>query len=80
MLTQHPERIAHPLRYYSHPSSILADGDLTVEERITALKNWRDDINLRVVASEENMGSDPKDINLIADIDKLLSLLQQQKS
>lgn len=74
------QRIANPPAHYEHPSSILADGELTIEEQIIALKNWRDDIDLRVVAASENMGNGTTDVDLIAEIDNLLCFLEQKKS
>lgn len=73
---EHSERVANPPRYYNHPSSIMADHELTEEERIIALKNWRDDINLRLVAANENMGSGTRDVVLISEIDNLLIYLE----
>ncbi|KTC86763.1 hypothetical protein Lbru_0704 [Legionella brunensis] len=71
------ERIANPPRHYSHPSSILVDEELTIDERIVALKNWRDDINLRLLAIDENMGNSTADVTLIAEINNLLSFLER---
>ncbi|KTD20091.1 Uncharacterised protein [Legionella lansingensis] len=80
-MIEHGDRIADPPRYYSEPSSILADEEMTIEEQITALKNWRDDINLKLLAAAENMdGGRFVDVNLIAEIDNLLSFLEQKKT
>ncbi|KTD17209.1 hypothetical protein [Legionella jordanis] len=79
-MLEHGERIANPPRYYCQPSSILADGELTVEEQIIALKNWRDDINLRLIAAEENMGSGTSDVTLVSEIDNLLCFLESTET
>ncbi len=71
------DRIANPPRHYDHPSAIMADADLTEEERVTALKNWRNDIDLKLVAASENMGNGALDMALIAEIDSLLCYLDK---
>lgn len=76
----HGERIANPPRHYGHPSSILTDNELTKDEQIIALKNWRNDIELKSVATDENMGVSCPDVTLIAEIDNLLNYLEHQSS
>ncbi len=73
----HEHRIANPERYYKHPSAIIPDRELTELQRITALKNWRDDINLRLTASEENMLGNGTDPALIEEINDLLRGLEK---
>ncbi|MDI9818229.1 MULTISPECIES: hypothetical protein [unclassified Legionella] len=72
------ERIADPPRYYSHPYSILTDQELTKEEQIIALKNWRDDINLKLTATAENMCRGTDDASPIAEINELLYSLEKE--
>ncbi|WED44344.1 hypothetical protein [Legionella cardiaca] len=76
-MMEHAERIANPPRHYSHPSGILADKELTNDERIAALRNWRNDIDLRLIATEENMGPSTADVTLVEEIDNLLNYLEQ---
>lgn len=66
------QRIANPPRYYKCPAAIIADKELTVAEQIAALENWRNDINLRLTATEENMGGNGTDLSLVSEIDNLL--------
>lgn len=70
------ERIADPARHYRRPVAVLADKELTAEERIIALKNWRNDIDLRLLATSENMGDSVEDPTLIDEINDLLSFLE----
>ncbi|CEK10670.1 hypothetical protein [Legionella hackeliae] len=73
---EYDEKITNPMRHYCNPSAVLADEELTKNERIVALKNWRDDINLKLVATEENMGPGSADITLVSEIDNLLHFLE----
>ncbi|ASQ45876.1 hypothetical protein [Legionella clemsonensis] len=75
---EHGEKLANPMRHYCNPSAVLADEELTKEERIVALKNWRDDIHLKLVATEENMGRSAGDVTLVAEINNLLDFLQHE--
>ncbi|KTD08227.1 hypothetical protein [Legionella jamestowniensis] len=72
------EKLANPMRHYCNPSAVLADEELTKEDRIIALKNWRDDIHLKLVATEENMGPTSCDVTLVAEIDNLLNFLEHE--
>ncbi len=72
----HDQRVANPPRYYKHPTAIMTDKELTESEQIAALKNWRDDINLRLTASSENMDGNGTDVSLVSEIDNLLRGLE----
>lgn len=77
-MISHEEQITNPGRYYSQPKDIVNDTYLTAEEKIIALKNWRDDINLKSIATEESMGRkfNNNEIDLMSEIDKLLDVIE----
>ena len=66
-------KIANPTKFYQHPNEVLEDHSLTNSDRIKLLENWLDDIKLKLVAEDENMGStlrNPK--YYVAEINSLL--------
>ncbi len=51
------DKIGNPTKYYSHPDEVKNDRTLTTKDKIILLENWLDDINLKLVAEDENMPS-----------------------
>ncbi|MBA4697626.1 MAG: hypothetical protein H2069_09615 [Legionella sp.] len=73
----HGERIADPANYYECPALVLQDESLSKAEQIVALINWRDDIDLRLLATAENMGGNADDLSLVREINDLLFSLKK---
>ncbi len=48
--------IKDPVKYFSSPRDVVADGNLTLEEKRRILDSWALDAQLLSVAEEENMG------------------------
>ena len=49
------KKIANPLNYYKTPSDVAHDRQLSLENKIKALDNWLNDIDLQRIADAENM-------------------------
>ncbi|MBA2710295.1 MAG: hypothetical protein H0U57_06880 [Tatlockia sp.] len=49
------DKIGNPTKYYKHPDEVKNDRALTTKDKIILLENWLDDINLKLVAEDENM-------------------------
>lgn len=49
------DKIANPLNYYTTPVEVAFDEELSIEDKVTLLTNWLDDIQLRQTAEAENM-------------------------
>ncbi len=47
--------IKDPSRYFASPQDVVADGDLTLEDKRRVLDSWALDAQLLAVAEEENM-------------------------
>ncbi len=50
------EKIGIPIKFYHHPNELDKDSSLSREEKVKALENWLDDIRLKLIAEDENMG------------------------
>ena len=48
--------IKDPVKYFASPRDVVADRDLTLEEKRRILDSWALDAQLLSVAEEENMG------------------------
>lgn len=56
------ERLAgDPDLIYGEPAAVLADGELTDEERLTILQRWEFDLTRRLASADENMREDEDD-------------------
>jgi hypothetical protein len=51
------DKIGNPTKYYHHPDEVKKDRSLSTEDKIKVLENWLDDINLKLMAEDENMPS-----------------------
>ncbi|MBA3536512.1 MAG: hypothetical protein H0T84_07880 [Tatlockia sp.] len=69
------DKIGNPTKYYHHPEDVKKDKTLTTEEKIKVLENWLDDINLKLMAEDENMPSTNEGAsNFIKEINEILGL------
>ena len=67
------ERIEHPAAHYTTPEGILADSELSADEKVQALDTWEQDARQQHTASNEGMagsreGIDPDDRSRLAQI------------
>lgn len=70
-------KIANPTKFYRHPKDILKERLFSNEEKIKSLENWLDDIKLKLIAEDENMGSTLTNPgNYIPEINILLAQLK----
>ena len=60
---------------YEAPAAILRDDDLSRDEKVRMLEQWRDDKKAYMRASEEGMGGDDR-ADLLEEIKKALASLQ----
>lgn len=74
------DKIANPLNYYTLPSEVDADKNLSLDQKITLLKNWLDDIHLRQTAEAENMRAPENGRTYIAEVERLLQQYQAEKN
>lgn len=72
------DKIADPVDHYNHPDEVEADNELSIEDKITLLTNWLDDIKLQQVAEEENMPSENGAHTYIEPIKALLRKYRQE--
>lgn len=62
------KKIQNPAENYRTPHDILEDGELSKEDKITALKEWEYDVRDILVAVEENMApSENHDVGALLD-------------
>jgi hypothetical protein len=76
-------KIANPTKFYQHPKDILKEHSLSDVDKIKLLENWLDDIKLKLIAEDENMGatvSNPVNYIYIREINNLLSELKEVDS
>ena len=73
------DKIANPLNFYSQPAEVEHDNELTVDDKITLLANWLDDIRLRQVAEAENMPNCEEARTYIGEIEHLLHQYELQR-
>lgn len=72
------EKIANPTKFYRSPHEVNDDKSLSKEEKITLLINWRDDENLKSIATNENMlPPRTNERSYLADIEALLDEYQR---
>jgi len=72
------DKIADPVNHYKNPIDVDKDDSLTLEEKITALKNWQNDIVLRQTAEAENMRSSHPSRYHMAEIERLIRILKEK--
>lgn len=66
------DKISNPLNFYHRPSDVEADKELSVDDKVTLLTNWLDDIFLRQLAEYENMSPAEEPYYHTAEVERLL--------
>lgn len=74
------DKIADPVNYYDKPIDVDKDTLLSIDEKITLLKNWIDDIKLRQTADAENMPAPENQRYHFAEIERLLAKYEHIKN
>jgi hypothetical protein len=77
-MNTHAEKIASPLNFFKHPSEIERDPELSLVDKVKLLQNWLDDIKLRQIAEEENMGPATETRYYSADVEALLNKYKKE--
>ena len=64
-----------PSSVFEKPSDVLDNLELSAEQKIEILQQWKQDVMLRLVAEEENMPGDPENSDRLKAItDALIAL------
>ena len=64
-----------PSSLFEKPSDVLDNMELSREQKIEVLKQWKQDVMLRLVAEEENMPGSPENSDRLKAItDALIAL------
>jgi hypothetical protein len=76
------DKIEHPQSQYATPDELVDDRDLSVEEKIKALKVWEQDARQMLTASGEGMpgseeGLDPDSHNMLGQVERAREKLQR---
>ncbi|GGI90033.1 hypothetical protein [Legionella impletisoli] len=75
------DKIANPLKFYTTPSEVELDSELSVDEKVKLLINWLDDINLRIIAESENMPAREEETRFyMAEVERLLHKYQHEQA
>lgn len=74
------QKIANPSKFYRHPRDVKADKELSIAHKITLLTNWRNEEELKSIATEENMlpADDGNNVS-IASIETMLAEYQKKQ-
>lgn len=52
--------VSNPAHYYAAPADVLADKDLTLQQKIRLLEEWRLDLKRTLAADSEGMSQGPE--------------------
>jgi len=66
-----------PSSVFEKPSDVLDNLELSAEQKIEILRQWKQDVMLRLVAEEENMPGDPENSDRLKAITDALIALEQ---
>jgi hypothetical protein len=66
-----------PSSVFEKPSDVLDNMELSTEQKIEILKQWKQDIMLRLVAEEENMAGTPENSERLKQVSDALILLEE---
>jgi hypothetical protein len=69
------EAIADPTRQFHHPTEVLQDGSLDVDEKRRILESWKKDAELLATAQAENMAGGEH--SLLQDVSLALEELER---
>jgi hypothetical protein len=77
------DKIEHPQSHYATPDQLIDDRDLSVEEKINALKVWEQDARQMLTASGEGMpgsdeGIDPSNHHMLGQVKRAKDRLQRK--
>jgi hypothetical protein len=77
------DKIEYPQSHYATPDQLIDDRDLSVEEKINALKVWEQDARQMLTASGEGMpGSDeridPSNHHMLGQVERAKNRLQRK--
>ena len=67
--------IADPTRQFQHPSEVLKDDSLDVDEKRRILESWKKDAELLATAQDENMAGGER--SLLQDVSLALDQLER---
>ncbi|MGO8921916.1 MAG: hypothetical protein ACLQF4_03140 [Xanthobacteraceae bacterium] len=76
------DKIEHPQSHYTTPDQLIEDRDLSREEKLDALKIWKQDARQMLTASSEGMpgseeGIDPSNHNMLGQVERAKDKLQR---
>jgi hypothetical protein len=64
-----------PSSVFEKPSDVIDNMELSAEQKIEVLQQWKQDIMLRIVAEEENMAGTPENSERLKQVtDALIAL------
>lgn len=67
-----------PSSLFEKPSDVLDNMELSLEQKIEVLQQWKQDVMLRLVAEEENMPGDPDNSDRLKAIEDALIALGER--
>lgn len=66
-----------PSSVFEKPSDVLDNLELSTEQKIEVLQQWKQDVMLRLVAEEENMPGNPENSDRLKAITDALIVLEK---
>ena len=67
-----------PEAVFEHPQRVLENRHLSVEQKISVLEQWKDELIQRQAAEAENMGATATDPDLLKDVSNALEHLRSK--
>lgn len=64
-----------PSSVFEEPNDVLDNTELSGEEKVEILQQWKDEVQLRLVAEEENMSGDPANSERLKEVTNALIAL-----
>lgn len=68
--------MADPQAYFSDPQQVIDSADLSKQQKVAVLEQWKNDLTLQQVAEEENMPGDTSNSELIRAVSNALESLR----
>ena len=65
----------HPEKLFKHPDTIYNNSELTREDKISILTSWKNQIELRTLATQEGMVGEDDNTEIMRLINELITLL-----
>jgi hypothetical protein len=66
-----------PGSVFNKPSDVIDNMELSRQQKVTILQQWKQEVLLRLVAAEEDMTGDPEDANRLKEISNALIALEE---